>query len=150
MTASVVTHRVLYVDTDQMKVVNHATYLRWFESARNEMLRAIGFPYASLEEQGYMLPVVELACRYLLPARYDDVIKVESRLVELKRATVAIEYRIRLAERASTPGMNHPVAIGALLVAGQTVHACVDRGGRVRRLPDDVRARLADQLMADS
>src|SRR5678815_438277 len=68
--------RVLYVDTDQMGVVNNVHYLRWFEVGRAEWIRAIGRSYRDLEAEGLMLPVVEAHVRYRAPARYDDVVVI--------------------------------------------------------------------------
>ena len=64
--------RVIYGDTDQMGVVYYANYLRYFEFARSELLRAHGRSYRDMEAEGLSLPVVEATCRYVAPARYED------------------------------------------------------------------------------
>ena len=66
-------YRVPYADTDQMGVVYYANYLEYFERSRTEMLRAAGLPYSELEKKGIILPVSEAYCKYLGPARYDDL-----------------------------------------------------------------------------
>jgi acyl-CoA thioester hydrolase len=123
--------RVIYGDTDQMGVVYYANYLRFFEAGRNEFIRAKGLRYRDFEE-GYALrlPVTEASVRYHLPARYDDLLRLETSLAELRRASAAFAYRL--------------VRDGQLLATGRTVHACIDLDGKVRRLPEALVARLSD------
>ncbi len=123
--------RVIYGDTDQMGVVYYANYLRWFETGRSEFLRQIGLPYATIEQQGFHFPVIEVNCRYCQPARYDEVIKVETNLEQVGRATLTFGYRI--AREAG----------GVLLATGSTKHACVDHAGRPVRLPKVLMDALA-------
>ena len=117
------TYRVIYGDTDQMGVVYYANYLRWFERGRSEFLRQIGLPYSAIEEAGFHFPVAEVNCRYAQSARYDDVVQIETELVELGRASLSFKYVI---SRESDP---------CTLATGSTKHACVDSSGRVRRIP---------------
>ena len=70
--------RVRYGDTDQMGFAYYANYLRWFEVGRAEMLRSLGTSYRDVEAEGIALPVVEARCRYLKPARYDDLLAIET------------------------------------------------------------------------
>lgn len=86
--------RVRYSETDQMGVVYHANYLAWFEVGRVEYLREIGLDYRAMESQGIMVPVLEVNCKYRHPARYDDIVIVETRLSEVKRAKFYFEYSI--------------------------------------------------------
>jgi acyl-CoA thioester hydrolase len=121
--------RVIYGDTDQMGVVYYANYLRFFEAARNEFIRAKGLRYRDFEaEHGLLLPVTEVAVQYKQPARYDDVVSVEIALTEIRRASACFGYRILRGEE--------------LLATGHTVHACVGREGRVQRMPKDLLERL--------
>jgi len=121
--------RVIYGDTDQMGVVYYANYLRYFEAGRNEFIRAKGVTYRAFEEEhGLSLPVVEAAVQYRQPARYDDLLAVEVRLAEVRRASARFAYRV-------LRGLD-------LVATGHTVHACVDRGGRPRRIPENLLARL--------
>lgn len=122
--------RVIYGDTDQMGVVYHANYLRFFEAARNEYFRERGGSYRELEAEGFMLPVVEASVRYQAPARYDDLVEVEVRVAELRRATFTFGYTLR---REGDP---------RVLATGQTVHACLDRSGRPVRLPANLLEKL--------
>ncbi len=122
--------RVIYGDTDQMGVVYYANYLRFFEAARNEFIRAKGLRYRDFEaEHGLLLPVVEAAVQYKQPARYDDLLTVEISLAEARRASARFDYRILRGEE--------------LLVTGHTVHACVAADGRIQRMPKDLLARLS-------
>jgi acyl-CoA thioester hydrolase len=122
--------RVLYADTDQMSVVYYGTYLRFLEAGRNEYIRARGLAYREFEERfGLRLPVSEVSVSYRAPARYDDVIAVETSLAEVRRASARFDYRILRADD--------------VLATAHTVHACVDLEGRVRRLPPELVARLS-------
>ncbi len=121
--------RVIYGDTDQMGVVYYANYLRFFEAARNEFIRAKGLRYRDFErDYRLMLPVVEASIQYRQPARYDDLLTVEIELTEVRRASARVGYRV-LRE-------------GELLATGHTLHACVGPEGKVERMPRDLVARL--------
>ena len=121
--------RVIYGDTDQMGFVYYANYLRFFESGRNEDLRAKGAPYREVEaELGIRLPVVEANVHYKAPARYDDLLVVETVLAQVRRASARFEYVVRRGEER--------------LVTGHTVHACIDFEGSLQRLPQSLIARL--------
>ena len=122
--------RVRYAETDQMRVAHHAGYLVWFEAGRTEFIRACGRSYAQLEEDGWLLVVIEAHCRYRHPARYDEALTLRTRLQDLGPARVTFGYELL---RASD---------GVVLADGWTVHAAVDRGGRVRRLPESLRELL--------
>lgn len=132
----VATARVLYADTDQMGVVNHATYLRWFEQARAEWLRRLGYTYREMEGAGVMLPIYELQVRYLKPARYDDVLELYAHLAPPTVVRLIFSYQIRRAED------------GELLITGTTSHASIDRNGRPIRMPATLRT-LIERGVAD-
>ena len=78
MISSTISVRVRYGETDQMGIVYHGNYSLYFEQGRIELFREIGLPYKEMEERGIMLPVNELNVRYLKPAYYDDLLKVET------------------------------------------------------------------------
>lgn len=86
--------RVRYADTDQMGFAYYANYLRWFEVGRAELIRDLGSSYRAIEDAGVALPVVEARCHYLKPARYDDLLAVETGLLKLGRASVSFGYRV--------------------------------------------------------
>jgi acyl-CoA thioester hydrolase len=121
--------RVIYGDTDQMGVVYYANYLRFFEAGRNEFLRAKGARYRDVERQHrLLLPVTEAHVAYRAPARYDDLLTVETALSSLRRVSLRFDYRV-LRE-------------GTLLATGHTVHGCLDPEGRIQRMPEEVAAIL--------
>lgn len=122
--------RVIYGDTDQMGVVYYANYFRYFEIGRTEFLRAAGSTYRELEASDSYLPVVEASCRYRASARYDDLLRVRTRLQILRRASVAFEYEIL---RNDDP---------EVISTGHTMHACLGKDGRPARIPDAVIRRL--------
>ena len=75
--------RVRYAETDQMGVVYHSNFFPYFESARAESIRELGFTYADMEKIGVIMPVIDVHCRYLRPAKYDDLLTVKTILKEL-------------------------------------------------------------------
>lgn len=75
--------RVRYAETDQMGVVYHSHYFQYFEVARAESIRQLGFTYADMEKMGVIMPVIEVQCRYLRPALYDDLLTIKVILKEL-------------------------------------------------------------------
>ena len=98
------TYRVPYADTDQMGVVYYANYLEYFERSRTEMLRSVGLPYSELEKQGIFLPVSEAYCRYLAPARYDDLLTFRSRVSEIKGVRMRVESEVRRGDELLVSG----------------------------------------------
>jgi len=118
--------RVRYPETDRMGVVHHTHFLSWFEIGRTEWMREAGCSYAELERGGISMPVIEAGCRYLSPARYDDVVAVEARLEEVTRVIVRFTYRV----------VRQPD--GKLLATGFTRHAAIDSMGIPRRLPPEM------------
>ncbi len=131
MSWSLSTVRVRYAETDQMGVAWHGQYFAWFEVGRTDLLRHLGCTYRELEADGLRLPVIEASARYVQPARYDDLLEVRTRVAHLGGARIAFEYEIR------REGTDAPLATGA------TAHAAIDPQGRPRRLPADLRKRLA-------
>ena len=125
------TFRVIYGDTDMMGVVYYATYLRYFEAGRNELLRALGISYRDFEATGNALPVAKVAARYKAPARYDDELTLETKIEEVGHTSIRIGYRLFRA------------ADDTLLTTGETTHVCIDREGRLKRLPDELRMKIA-------
>src|SRR5574341_2377270 len=87
--------RVIYGDTDQMGIVYYANYLRYFEAGRNEFIRSKGLRYRDFETRfSLRLPVVDAQVSYRTPARYDDVLTVETTIEEVRRASARFVYRI--------------------------------------------------------
>lgn len=111
-------HRVRYAETDQMGVVYYANHFVWFEIGRAELLRAAGIPYAELERRGIFTPVVEAYCKYKSPARYDELIEIDTRITMVKGTRIKFEYVIREHETAR------------LIAQGYTVLAFTNGSGR--------------------
>ena len=89
-------YRVIFGDTDAMKIVYNANYLRFFEIGRNEFLRELGFPYAELNEKYDLhFPLAESHVKYRKPAWYDDMLEIRCMVLELKNASVTIGYEDR-------------------------------------------------------
>jgi acyl-CoA thioester hydrolase len=86
--------RVCYADTDQMGYVYYGNYARYFEIARVECLRNLGFSYKELEASGIMMPVYEYATRYMQPAQYDDLLKVKVLVSALPKVRMLFDYEI--------------------------------------------------------
>jgi len=124
-----INHRVIYGDTDAGGVVYNANFLRYFEMGRTEMMRSLSLPYSMIEERGLILPVTESYLRYKAPARYDDLITINTSLVEVKKYSSRFNYRIVLADEDGKE---------QLLVKGFTVHACVSREGKLAPFPEDI------------
>jgi acyl-CoA thioester hydrolase len=126
----IVTVRVRYPEVDRMGIAHHRNHFVWFEIGRTELMRERGLAYAAIEAQGLFLPVIEAACSYHAPARYDELLRVRTALRMLGAVRATFAYRL---ERESD---------GRLLATGTTVHAAVDRQGRPRRLPATLKTLL--------
>src|SRR5690606_20744053 len=95
MISSTISIRVRYAETDKIGVVYHANYATYCEVARVEFFRSLGLPYKELEENGIMLPVVELQIKYSKPAHYDELLSIETLLTEIPSgAKIRFEYKI--------------------------------------------------------
>ena len=117
-------YRVLYGDVDAMGVMYYGNYFRLFERGRGEYMRARGLPYREIESKGLLLPVTEAHCHYLSSVEYDDRVLIETRIAQIRRASVRFEYEIFRHENGKNP-----------LVTGYTMHACVTPEKKIVRLP---------------
>jgi acyl-CoA thioester hydrolase len=123
--------RVRYAETDKMAVVYHSHYLVWCEIGRTDHIRGSGTSYREMEEAGITLAVAEASIRYRAPARYDDRIRVETIVSDVGSRTITFDYTISNADS------------GERLATARTVLISLDPRGKVVKLPDDVRERLA-------
>jgi acyl-CoA thioester hydrolase len=123
--------RVRYAETDKMGVVYYANYFVWFEVARTDLLRNLGWSYREMEQAGVSLPVIEAHCDYHRPARYDDEMEIRTAGRLLSPVRMEFTYEVRR------------VADGVLSASGRTVHAALDRSGRPCRLPSRLREAFA-------
>jgi acyl-CoA thioester hydrolase len=114
--------RVRYAETDRMGYLHHATYFVYFEQGRTELLRQQGISYRDIEDQGYMLAVVKLECRFRRPAFFDDLLKLRTTL--LRTTAVRVEHKYELFRQSE------------LLCEATSTLACVDADGRLQALPE--------------
>ena len=125
--------RVRYADVDKMGFAYYAHYLRWFEIGRSELLRELGLVYAEVEEGGVFYPVTESYIKYITPARYDELIEIRTKFNYVKKASLKFDYEIVGAEN------------GELHAKGYTVHAAMDKGGKIVRVSDKLLALLGSK-----
>jgi acyl-CoA thioester hydrolase len=124
--------RVRFGETDLMVIVHHGSYVGYLEAGRVEYLRRRGFPYQQMIDRGYHMPVVEMNLRYKKPARFDELIVIETRLGALTRVTVRFDYQLYVAHAGNGD------ARASLICTAHTLLACVDPQNRLRQLPQDV------------
>ena len=118
--------RVRYAECDPMGVAHHTAYPVWFEIGRTELLRqSSDLPYRDLEAAGIFLAVAKLGVRYKRPARYDDLLTLETKITGSGRAKIEHAYEL------SCDGM--------LLATATTTIVCLDAQGRPRPIPETVR-----------
>ena len=116
--------RVRYCETDAMGCLHHSQFFNYFEQGRTEMLRAQGGNYREIEEAGLFLVVVRLQCSYHSPARYDDLLTLVTRVENVSAVKIEHSYRLLRGDQ--------------LLASASSTLACVDRDGKVARLPDSI------------
>ncbi len=130
--------RVRFADTDAQGIAHNASYLVWFEVARVEYLRAYAGGYQSLRDLGIEALVLESFCRYIVPARFDELLHVHARVIELRGARFRYEYAIVRED-------------GTLMAEGWTAHACVDaRTFKPTRVPEWLADAMASAESASS
>jgi len=122
--------RVRYAETDRMGVVYHANYLVWCEVGRTDFIRASGVSYREMEERGIGLAVSEASMRFHAPARYDDLIRVQTSIAEVRSRGVTFDYVIVRADD------------DARLVSARTSLVTIDPTGRMTAFPSDFRTML--------
>lgn len=122
--------RVTYRMTDMMGVVYYGNYMEFFEIGRNELFRAHELDYRDMEKDGLMLPCTHASCDYIAPARFNDLLEIDTRISALTKAKVHFRYEIR---RGGT---------GELLARGVTHHVYLSPEGRLRRLTPEWWTRM--------
>ncbi|MGG1877202.1 thioesterase family protein [Paenibacillus cisolokensis] len=146
-----ISFRVRYQETDQMGVVYHANYLNWFEIGRTEMIRELGYSYRNMEDEGLLLPVVDLDVRYRKPAKYDDVVTVFTRMSSFSPLRINYEYEVRKLNEAELAQVQSLLEEGAaqlpgdLLASGATRHVWLNQEWKAARL-DKSSPKLYDAL----
>ncbi|HEY1173694.1 MAG TPA: thioesterase family protein [Verrucomicrobiae bacterium] len=123
------THRVTYSDCTVRNHVYYGRFLDLLEEARGEFFRSLGITFLQLEEQGVIFPVLDVQLKYRAAARYDDVLKIELWVAEIRSVKVMFAYRVLNAE-------------GKLLVEGTTIHACTSTEDKPMRIPEELAGKL--------
>jgi len=113
-----------YCETDQGGVVHHSVYSVWFEMGRTELLRVNGIAYKDLEEAGIFFVMARLEIKYCQPAKYDEQLELTTSCTNV--TTCKIEHCYQLKR----------VCDGALLAEGSSTLACLDKEGKVIRMPE--------------
>lgn len=128
--------RVRYSETDQMRVVHHASYLIYMEEGRTALMRALGFPYDEVERRGLAMAVRKVDVRYRLAARYGDQIVVRTRVERFRGASIQYEYEMVRESNQE------------LLATGSAEVACLRLDGDMRPtpIPEDIRSALESHL----
>jgi acyl-CoA thioester hydrolase len=118
--------RVRYQETDNMGIVYYANYLVWFEVGRTEYLRSLGIVYTGIEEKGLYLMVASVSCQYKSPARYDDLVRIQTWISEIKNSSMKFEYKLFVGER--------------LIATGESIHVFTNKSGHPVRMPEEIRS----------
>lgn len=109
---------VRYYETDQMGIVHHSNYIRWFEEARTDMLRQIGIGYGEMERRGIASPVLEVSAKYRTMTRFEDIVVIRVDVIEFNGITLRLAYRIEDKET------------GEVRCTGESRHCFLDKTGR--------------------
>lgn len=117
--------RVRYQETDNMGVVYYANYFVWFEVARTEHFRSLGISYRELEGKGMRLMVVSAACQYKSPARYDDLVTLQTSICDVKNSSLKFEYKVFIEDK--------------LIATGESVHVFTNKLARPTRIPQEIK-----------
>lgn len=85
----------LYYETDQMGIIHHSNYIRWFEEARLHYMKELGLPYDELERMGIIIPVLSVECRYRQPVRYDETVRIHMSITKFNGVKMRAVYEVR-------------------------------------------------------
>jgi len=118
--------KVRYAETDAMGVAHHSSFFLWMESARVDYLDKNGYPYSTMEEEGFYLPVVEVTCRYLLPVKFNEELSVSLKIQKLTAVSVKIGYEIFNSK-------------GNVVCRASTLHPVVTKEGKIVRMPQKMK-----------
>ncbi|WHH61590.1 acyl-CoA thioesterase [Petroclostridium sp. X23] len=126
---------VRYAETDKMGIAHHSNYAVWFEFARTEFFKKLGFSYLSIEEKGILLPLTDLKCSYKKPAGYEDEIIIKVRIIKMTCVRIAFSYEI----------YDH---FSDLIAIGETAHAWTDQNLK----PLNIEKKISDlyQLLKEA
>lgn len=105
---------VRYAETDQMGIAHHSNYAIWFEAARTDLIKKMGMSYSQMEKNGVLVPLLELECKYMVAARYEDVLTVEAKVSKVTLVKIEFAYQVFRKED------------NILLAKGRSLHGLVD------------------------
>lgn len=111
-------HKTQYYETDQMQIVHHSNYIRWFEEARSSYLERVGFGYDRMEKEGIMCPVIDVRCKYKSMVRFPDEVRIQSWISSYNGVKLTIEYVVRDKDT------------DVIRARGQTLHCFISEIGR--------------------
>lgn len=114
--------RAQYYETDQMGIIHHSNYIRWFEEARLHFMDEIGLSYAKIEEMGILIPVLSVDCQYKTMVHYNDIVDIYTQIIKFNGVKMMIAYRV----------VDH--VTGEIRCTGETSHAFLNREYRPVRL----------------
>ena len=130
--------RVHFYDTDEMGVVHHANYIRWFETGRVEYLRSIGITLTEMMSDGILFPITEIRAKYIHAAKFDDDLELETTALEMNKVKMEFKYKIR---RKSD---------GLILVKGYSQNVFTNAAtGKISRLPDKYFSKLNQAMIEE-
>ncbi|MDO9538360.1 MAG: thioesterase family protein [Thermoplasmata archaeon] len=124
--------RVRYIEIDQMGVVNNVNYFRWLEEGRVELLRDLDMTLIQIEKNDNFLMIVETHCNYLAPARYDELLIMETWVSHVGNKSIRFDYKVSRKDG------------GKELARAHTVHVCTDRSGKSKLIPADLKKILLE------
>ncbi|MBR5914788.1 MAG: acyl-CoA thioesterase [Selenomonadaceae bacterium] len=132
------TLRVHFYDTDEMGVVHHANYIRWFETGRVEYLRSIGITLTEMMSDGILFPITEVRAKYLNAAKFDDDLELETTALELTKVKMEFDYKIRRQ------------IDGKILVKGYSQNVFTNAAtGKISRLPEKYFSKLEKAMLEE-
>ena len=131
---------VHYYETDQMSIVHHSNYIRWFEEARLNALDQLGIDYKKMEDNGILVPVVDVSCKYLISARYGDTVEISCVPTLYNGIKLCFSYEVRKA------------GTGELLATGTSTHCFINRQYRpvsMKRQDPELHTLLEQQMQVE-
>lgn len=115
-------HKVQYYETDQMAIVHHSNYIRWFEEARVDWLEQIGYPMEKVEAEGVLIPVLSVTCNYHAMVHFGDNVIVKLKVEKFNGIKIEMVYEL-IDEKT-----------GELKTTGRSSHCFIDKQGKVMSL----------------
>lgn len=112
-------HKTQYYETDQMGIIHHSNYIRWFEEARVHLMDQLGFTYAQMEADGIISPVLSVSCQYKTMTHFGDTVVVETQIEKYNGIKLELSYEVRDKET------------GEVRCLGTSSHCFLDREGKV-------------------